>query len=80
MYNDILESVDESPFIVLGGLNSDLREEYNEDLIPKDEVHKLSNEFDCPVIEVSAKTGENVEYLFSKVAQNYLKFEASKRK
>ncbi|KAK8896797.1 hypothetical protein M9Y10_014718 [Tritrichomonas musculus] len=80
MYNGILYSVGERPIIVLGGLNSDLREENNEDSIPKDEVLKLSNGFKCPVIEVSAKTGENVEYLFSTVTQNYLKSKTSMRK
>lgn len=64
MYQEILDASDNSPNTVIGGLNSHLRDEEDETfLISYSEIKRLSSELNCPVIECSAKTGENIDKL-----------------
>lgn len=64
IYQEILDVSDNSPNIVIGGLNSHLRDEEDESfLISYSDIKRLSSELNCPVIECSSKTGENIDKL-----------------
>ncbi|WP_287587035.1 GTP-binding protein, partial [Candidatus Borrarchaeum sp.] len=62
--------------IILVGNKSDLEEAR---IISSKEGEKIAKEIDCPFFEASAKTGENVEFIF-RTLNNMLVEQAQKKK
>lgn len=73
IYNEIME-VKEGPFpCVICGFNAEFRDEKDNDfLVPLSEVEKMREEFGCEVIEVSARTGKNIDKLFETIASKFI--------
>ena len=72
IYDDMKDSIDDDPIIVIGALNADLRDDptiSQETLISKGEIQNLSSEFDCEVFECSAKTNLNIDNLIHTLAK-----------
>jgi small GTP-binding protein len=52
--------------IVLAGNKSDL----SEDKEPRQQIHEIASQLNCPVFYTSAKTADNVDALFQSVAEH----------
>lgn len=72
IYNDANDSVDDKIVCVIAANKVDLRKEGKEDLIPKEEYSSLEKEFNCKVIETSAKDNTGIDELFLNVIRQLL--------
>lgn len=62
LYFDIKASIDDDFYCLIAELNSEVRQDnQRNNFVTKEEVQKLSVELNCPIIEVSAQTGKNVD-------------------
>ncbi|KAK8846010.1 hypothetical protein M9Y10_020956 [Tritrichomonas musculus] len=78
LYLDMQDAVDETFYCIIGGLNLDLRQEDQQvNLIPESEIEELSKDLKCEIIEVSSKTGENIDKLFVTLVREILNSESN---
>lgn len=73
IYNDAKDATDDGMVCVIAANKIDLRDEGKSDLIPKEDYKKLENEFNCNVIETSAKTNVGIDELYLNVIKKLLK-------
>ena len=72
IYHQIIDIKEGNAPLVVAASKADLRDEgYRDDLVPVEMYKKIEKDLNCPVIEVSAKTGKNINLLFETVLRRY---------
>lgn len=76
MYKDISESVDDVRCVVAAN-KADMRA-VDKDQVPQEKYKEIENEMKCKVLETSAKTGSNIQELYTEVIREILSNKSSK--
>lgn len=72
MHKDIVDAVDKEIYCIVAANKADFRDEGRSDLVPAEEYKKIESELKCKVIETSAKTGSNINELFTTLIKSII--------